>query len=217
MHDITNPSFNKSDPSIYDNAISYFKWLILDDIIKDSGWVAGGCVRDYFMLGSITSDVDVFSDSRSKLCNIVLNIRKRGGKYMYKNNRCIFMKYKGIKIDIVKILFKDMRDTIDNFDFTVSCGSISVNNCIVHDRFFVDLASRKLIINKLPYPLSTLHRVQKYIKKGFSICDQGLLTIAKALHDVDFSQPTQNTFEFYPDGQPRFVRFDGQPLFVRFD
>ena len=42
----------------------------------------------------------------------------------------------------------------------------------------MDLAKRSLVINSLPYPLSTVQRMQKYIKKGYTICNGGLLEIA---------------------------------------
>ena len=70
------------------------------------------------------------------------------------------------------------------------------------------MAKKALIINKLPYPLATLKRLQKYINKGFSICDGGLLEIAKKINEMDFGDPLQNSFEFYGDGKTKIIKFD---------
>jgi hypothetical protein len=57
-------------------------------------------------------------------------------------------------------------------------------------------------------PLGSLKRLQKYIQKGYEACNGSILTIAKRLSVVDYSDPNQNDIEFYPDGNVKIILFD---------
>lgn len=202
--------------------IRYFKKIFFDNLAipdekNEDGsprlldvncWIAGGALRDYFSIGYPQSDIDVFFPDETQYSLLKSFLEEQGYEVQYENDKvCVFFINKH-KFDLVKVFFNDPRATIAEFDFTVCCCAVDKNDVYMHADFFPDLARRRLIINKLPFPLSTLQRLQKYIKKGYSICNGGLLDLSKGIAGLDLTRPEVNTFEFYADGSPRFVRFD---------
>jgi len=196
-----------------DRCVTYFKQFILDELPANC-WIAGGAIRDFFSLGYCSSDIDVFFPSMEEFIKADDWLKGRENvKCTFRNEMVVNYKYKKHKVQLIKThFFSSPQETIANFDFTVACGAVDKEMLYAHDTFFIDLAGRRIVINSLPFPLSTLQRLQRYIKKGYTICNGGLLEIAKGIQKLDLNNPTVNTFEFYPEGAkkglPRFVRID---------
>lgn len=207
----------KRDASIFpqmQQCMSYFHKKFFRNTEGLNVWIAGGALKSYLESGHIEdTDVDFYSSSRQELTKLVLILRKeyKFKHYLITKNAIKgtgYIKGKKVDIDIVKRLFKDMHETIDNFDFTVTCFATNGKDFVYHPSAPFDLLRKRLVINNLPFPLSTLQRMQKYIKRGYWICNGGMLEIAKAQSEIDWENKDENTIEFYPDGSPRFVRFD---------
>lgn len=180
-------------------------------------WIAGGAVRDWFSTGVTRKDLDVFTADDTNMKVVRQNLEKHAsfqGKLLYETATVAGYATNVGKVEVVKIHFPTPEDTINQFDFTVVCGVVDhevgkpVSRLIVHDTFFIDLAGRRLVINALPFPLSTMERLQKMIKMGFTICNGGLLRIAQAIQAMDMANPAANQLEFYRGGQVRFRRID---------
>jgi hypothetical protein len=189
--------------------IDYFKYICLNDI-DATCWVAGGALRNYFSQGHAKgSDVDVFFPNVEQFDKAKADLLLKGSKKTFENERITNFVHKGHKVQLVSTkYFRNPAETIANFDFTVCCCAVDKQNVYPHDTFFMDLAKKRLVINALPYPLSTMQRLQRYVQNGFTICNQGILTLAKAIKELDFEKPEDNQIEFYPDNRPRFVRWD---------
>lgn len=190
-----------------------FDRLILNKITANV-WVAGGCIRDYLLTGSLkNTDIDFFGPSRHELAILAWELRKEFNFKPFLFNKNVikgyaYIKGKPYKVDIVKKVFSTMEETIDAFDFTIGCFALNKETFVYHPSAPFDLLRRKLVINNLPFPLSTMQRMQKLIKRDYWICNGGLLEIAKAVSKIDFEDPEDNNIEFYPDGEARIVRFD---------
>lgn len=194
--------------------VAFFTNLFFKHFVDVNVWIAGGALRDWFATGKLTeSDVDFFSNNRTDLCKALLVLRRKFAFRPYAINkrvikgRCM-IGGKRVKVDLIKMLFNSPEDTIDQFDFTVCCWAVDRNKVYYHPSAPLDLLHKRLVINNLPYPLSTFQRLQKYLKRGFWICNGGMLEIAQAMSQIDFNDPQQNVIELYPDGSPRYVRFD---------
>jgi predicted oxidoreductase len=200
---------------IIQNGIKYFNYIILDKLKGIKCWVAGGSIASYFGKHTIDGDVDIFFPNKEefdKAYNRLISTpddMNQYGKLIFKNDRVVTIEYNKHIIQLVSAHFYDNpKECINSFDFTITCAAIDGKILYTLDTFWIDLAGRRLVINKLPYPLSTLQRMQKYIKKGYSICNGGILELAKGIQTIDFSNPTQNHIEFYPDKSVKFLRID---------
>lgn len=218
----------------FENAVKYFRNLILDELSNVCiTWVCGGCVRDYFSVGKMTSDIDLYFTCKEdfdksynyfiKQTKVEIKTEKDGvitienkskplAKVIFENDNVTKIIYKGRQFDLVKKYFNSPSECIAEFDFTVCCGAVDIHNVYTHDTFFIDLSKRQLMINKLPYPLSTMWRMQKYIKKGFTICSVEMLKLSKAIGELQTN--TEEGERMAIDLSPLS---EGGPLFTSFD
>jgi hypothetical protein len=153
-------------------------------------WFAGGAVRDFF-LGVPIVDYDVFfpsDDDFNKTKDFLLNDK---GKIIWESGNGVKIIHKNIKFDLVKKIFKDPQDCINQFDFTVSMFAVDTK-VYYGESSFIDLAKRQLMINALPLPVSTFYRAFRYYNKGFKMCQEEMFKLVLALKDADIVQTKQN-------------------------
>jgi len=185
------------------NCIDYFRKRFFNNFTEDLNnnvWVAGGCIRDYFAEGIVKNDIDFFCKSRKSMAELVLVLRR---KFNFKHYLITKNAIKGycfvfgnkVNVDVVKKEFKDPLECINAFDFTVCCFACDANNFYYHRSAPFDLLKKKLVIHKLPHPVDTLKRLNKYIGKGFKACNGTILTLAKAIAEQD--PKNESLFEFY--------------------
>lgn len=186
------------------NCIDFFRKRFLNHMSEDLNkrvWIAGGAIRDYFSEGRITKDVDFFAVDRKSMAELVLLLRK---KFQYKHYLITKNAIKGhvqlwgkkIDVDIVKKPFPNPVSCADAFDFTVCCFAVSFDKFIYHKSAAFDLMKRRLVVHNLPHPVDSMKRMNKYIKKGFTACNGTILSIAKAVNQLDAAN-TNDIFEFY--------------------
>lgn len=155
-----------------------FKPLIDSEV---TFWVAGGAIRSWFQTRTVTSDIDVWFPSESEWTNAKAVADK---VWKLTKETTASANYSAGKhwIQLVrKHYFKDPESTISEFDFTVACAATDCRDCFFHDHFFIDLCMKRLAFNKIPYPLSTWRRCQKYMARGFVLCLDEELKLLEAL------------------------------------
>ena len=189
-------------------AAQYFKELVLQ-YLPFKCWVAGGSLRDYFLNQHI-GDIDLFFPNEAEFRRARSFFT--GSYVVLENENCVkIIEQVGnntFSIDLVKKFYNNPYHLINSFDFTVCCCAVDLLGIYYNTRYFTDLEKRKLVICALPYPLSTLRRLQKYTKKGFNICNAELLKLAEGLRTVNFKDAQQNMIGLYEDGSPRFLGVD---------
>ena len=174
--------------------------------------VAGGCFTSQFSQKKI-NDIDVFFKNEENLQNALDILRNNSEYKLAFNNDWVANIFKGKeKIQFIKKYFyENTRQVFNAFDFTCVKFAYDGLNCFYHERFFIDLAARKLVIdNNLPKPLSTLQRSYKYVSRGFGICPFGMAEIAKKIQElkIDWENPNENDLQFYSDGTMKFRGLD---------
>lgn len=185
------------------NCIDYFRKIFiknLPDNLQTNVWIAGGGVKDWFLTGKVENDCDFFSNTRSNMAKLVYHLRNN---YQFKHFLITKNAIKGfcmingkkLNVDIVKKEFQNAADTIEKFDFTVCCFAVCNDTFYWHESAPFDLLKKRLVINNLPHPVDTMKRLQKYINKGFFACNGTMMTIAKAIAELDSNDESQ--FEHY--------------------
>lgn len=179
----------------------------LADYSEETFWIAGGAITSCVTNEKI-NDYDVFSPNPDLIIDVFL---KKDVPVTFETEHFTNFKINNKKIQVIRrYKFNSPSEIFDNFDFTIVCGAYDGENFYCHDRFWQDIANRRLVINGLSFPLKTLERVAKYSKRGYTACPFGLLKIAKAIHGmkIDWDNPDENQLSFYPDGTVRFVGVD---------
>lgn len=145
-------------------------------------WVAGGAVRT-ILTGEEVSDVDLFFRDQAARDDMIRNLDSKGAKQLFvcPKRELFTYDFRGFKVQLIcKRYYETKRQLLDSFDFTICRFGFSlsdVHQLDGHPRVadfvslafsdYYDLQRRHLRVHKIEYPVATLNRIQKYMKKGF--------------------------------------------------
>jgi len=200
-----------------DQVIYRFKKLFFEKISEDDSLdpldyaVAGGAVRDS-LVGVKFKDIDVFCSGPDAVERLESWFSKQENVRILNGND-VLSNYmlNGNWFQIVKRAFFDRKypkDLVERFDYTICGAMIHNGELITLPTFFQDSLTKRLRVNTLEFPLNSLERMQKYVKKGYTACNGTILSLAKAIQGLDLEKPGSNSLVFYPDGTPRFLGVD---------
>ena len=184
----------------FDNAVERYNKIILTEL-KEAGvkcWLAGGALRDYFMGVEIKTDYDIFFPDEINYNKAKDFFSKNDATTIWESGNGMKVKYGKRKYDLIKKYFADPQTTIDAFDFTVSMFAVDTEKIYHGNTSFIDLAKRQLMINKLPYPASSLSRAFRYYEKGFKMCVGEMKKLVLAIQDmpIPYLQPFNDIDKF---------------------
>lgn len=167
-------------------------------------WIAGGAIASAIS-GDKINDYDLFSPTPELLRD---RLKEAIGFASFEHEFFTNFWVNKHKIQVITRYQPESPQAIFNtFDFTIVCGAYDGKTFYCHDRFWQDIATKRLVIPGLFFPLKTLERVAKYSRRGYTVCPVGLMELAKAIQalEVDWDNPDENHLAFYPDGTPRFM------------
>jgi hypothetical protein len=168
----------------------HFNNLILGELRKNriNAWIAGGVLRDYFSDKPLKSDCDIFFPSLSDFDKAKNYFMYNGGKVIWESENGIKVTYKGNTFDLVKIFRPNPLETISRFDFTISRFATDGMDVYYGNNSLKDLQDRKLVINTIVNPLSTLKRVLKHYKKGFTMSAYETKKLYASLNSLPYDE-----------------------------
>jgi len=168
----------------------YFNNLILGELRKNgiNAWIAGGVLRDYFSDKPLKSDCDVFFPSLSEFNKAKNHFISNGGKVIWESENGMKVTYKGNTFDLIKIFRPNPLETISRFDFTISMFATDGMDVYYGNNSLKDLQDRKLVINTIINPLSTLKRVLKHYKKGFTMSADETKKLYASLNSLPYDE-----------------------------
>lgn len=176
---------------------------------KHNGYVASGAITSVFTRKDI-NDLDLYFESTKDLdafisaCKMdkrylakvdsenMPDVYKRSMKDMmmtYQTTNAISFLYCKRKFQVIKKFTGRPEEIFDHFDFTINMGAWMPDGVFwLYKDFFEDLAKRRLMINvNTFYPISTVVRVFKYIRKGYTIAGTEILKIMLQVHSLELS------------------------------
>ena len=191
-------------------------------------WVAGGFIRAYYA-GETPGDMDIYFMEPPQFDQAlkILQDKELGELWqvVFETDRAISLRQNGKKIQLIRYLYATTAESlISQFDFTICAATMCVfsksdaelykmqGRVTYHDDFFEHLAGRILVFQGSPLPLSSLKRAFKYVKRGYSICDENLIRIVSDIDGkIDFTSEesiTQHIAGMDPDGARRIRVID---------
>ena len=170
--------------------IVYFNNLILGELRKNgiNAWIAGGVLRDYFSDKPLKSDCDIFFPSLSEFDKAKSYLLSKGAKVIWESENGMKVTYKGNTFDLVKIFRPNPLETISRFDFTISMFATDGKDVFYGNNSIKDLQDRKLVIYTIINPLSTLKRVLKHYKKGFTMSADETKKLYASLNSLPYDE-----------------------------
>lgn len=167
-------------------------------------WIAGGAITAA-ITGEKINDYDLFSPTPDKLKE---KLQEAIGYNTFEHEFFTNFWVDSQKVQVITRYAPESPQALFNtFDFTINCGAYDGLTFAHHDRFWQDIATKRLVINQLFFPLKTMERLTKYAGRGYKPCPHGLMAVAKAINalEIDWDNPNENDLQFYPDGTPRFM------------
>ena len=149
----------------------YFNNLILGKL-RAKGitcWIAGGALRDYFTDKPLTTDCDIYFPNATEFNKAKNYFLSKGGEVIFESENGMKVTEGGKTFDLVKIFRPNPTETINQFDFTISMFATDGKDIFYGDKSLKDLQERKLVLNNLVMPKSTLRRVLSHYKKGYTM------------------------------------------------
>lgn len=154
---------------------------------ENGPWLAGGALRRTILGQDLEkSDFDFFfhdAEQMEKFCKelqgcaaevLLLSQNEKNRTYLLKDNdgkpnlkvQAVFVNY-----------YESAKDLLDTFDFTLCQLVYDGEDLICGDYSLWDIGRRRLVPHKITFGVSSLRRIIKYTKQGFTICGGGLAEI----------------------------------------
>ncbi len=151
----------------------------------DNPIIAGGFIRAFYA-GENPKDMDLYFHTKEAADKTTKILQKYGWIIIAETDKAITFKKDDKIVQVINYITGQPEEIIKVFDFTVcmACVVLSSDGKNIsgteyyHNDFFEHLAGRVLNYQGSPMPLSSLKRVIKYIKRGYHICDEHLISIA---------------------------------------
>lgn len=158
---------------------------IIDSLPKIGGGVflAGGSLRR--VISGITtkdSDFDFFFKSETDCIEFDKKLIESGFVIKYKNDKNTTYERDGIKVQSIYFQYFDSpQAVIDSFDFTICQLAYDGEYLYAGEYTLWDIARKRLVVNKISFATSTVRRLIKYAKQGFTACSGCISEILKAV------------------------------------
>lgn len=160
-------------------------------------WLAGGAVRRLITETPLDSDFDFFFASADQLAAFTADLEAKGGK---KTNESEFNitflvppdeKRPALKVQAIRVSFQPtLEATMEAFDFSLCQCGYDGTDLVLGDFTLYDLARRRLVPGRISFGVSSLRRMLKYTRQGYTVCSGGL---AKMLEQIVADPTTINS------------------------
>lgn len=174
---------------------NYSKSKSIDDNPNINIFIAGGAIRRPVMGETVVdkSDFDLFFQNPEDFKGFLDYLKKRYAVKESRENQFntelkIDLDFapksddplkqvtdiREVKLQLITVsYYSDMDAVLDSFDFTIcQCGYEPLKNILTFGpTALYDIARKRLMINKITYPVASLRRILKYTSQGFYGCN----------------------------------------------
>lgn len=153
--------------------------------------IAGGAIRSVFANEPI-SDYDIYFKTQENLNLFLEKIisEEFGFKSIFITDTAKTYTKNNLVLQAILLpgmICSNPRDIIDQFDYTICMGLFDFDTdlFILNERFLEDIARRELHYNVFgKYPLSSLFRLKKYLKKGYVISGSEIIKLGLSINNL---------------------------------
>lgn len=171
----------------------------LPAVSADGPWVAGGSVRRLVSNLPQDSDFDFFFRDEAQFTAFCEGMKGRGAKIQHENDfniTFILPKVKAkpigddefspagpeLKVQAIRIAFHDsLNAVLASFDFSLCQCGFDGTNLVFGQWSLFDIANKRLVPERIRYGTSTVRRIIKYTRQGFTICGGGIASILEQI------------------------------------
>lgn len=188
--------------TFYNGVVANFQKMskdVLDYVEKTQGVVlAGGSLRTLLCLSDTIVDYDLFftsEDARDKTVAYFTGLNDCESTFICpKKELYSFVLNKKIKIQLItKEIYLNEMALIDSFDINACRCAWNGTDLTYAEDFVNDVMCKRITFNKITYPVATIKRVEKYIRKGYYMNKESRLHLVNLLSDKTWND-TEKVF-----------------------
>lgn len=170
-------------------------------------WIAGGAVRDS-VIGDTIKDIDVFGTNAESLDKFIEEELKN---YTRLRDTELLKEFKqgDWRVQVVYRFYVGIKECLDSFDFTICQFAYDGDKVFTTPESITDSFRKRLVVHSIQkdFTMDSFRRVVKYVKKGYTICNGGLLDVARSIQLLSPAEMEDQIIR-YPDGTISPLRFD---------
>lgn len=199
---------------------SKIKSIMEQEFWKGKIFIAGGFIRD-LVAGDKVNDIDLFVNNKAE-AELLLSVLKGEKKVISTDNAFTICERLPIQI-IHRWTFQNPEEVLLSFDFSVCATSVYYDGSwkgICHERFYKDIASKRLIYltpDREEAPGGSIIRVLKFYKRGYNIPLNNLSKViarlmkdAEKCYDFNYPEGVEDSLHKYVDNK----LFEVDPLAI---
>lgn len=148
-------------------------------------WLGGGAIRAAFANEEI-ADYDMFFGSSLAAAKVEVELESLGAETIFKcpQGKLTTMKYQGMKIQLItEFFYFDMNQLIDTFDITACRFATDGNVIVTRYSSIRDTWKRQINLHRVDFPVATMKRIAKYIKKGYKLTNAAATSFVNGIYD----------------------------------
>lgn len=172
---------------------------LLPAVTTKGPWLAGGALRRTISGKSLDSDFDFFFTDQEQMTAFTARLSTAGlSKVKETDHHEQWEGYlteigRAVIVQCIRFLFyQSAEEVIQSFDFTVCQFAYDGEHIYAADYSLWDLGRKRLAINKITFPISSMRRLLKYTRQGFTACDGCLASLATAIAENPALQDNMN-------------------------
>lgn len=153
-------------------------------------WIAGGSVRRLFIGAPMDSDFDFFFANPEQAGNFLISMKKLGAILKNENEKnstwLVPAIESGPELTVQAVTFayfESMRQVIESFDFTICQFAYDGDHFEVGEFSLWDSARKRIVPAKITFGVSSVRRLLKYGRQGYTICGGALADILQQVVD----------------------------------
>lgn len=177
----------KGDAMKYTREAAYLRDQMGDEVMNllktFGGIVAGGAVTSVFSAARI-NDFDIFFPNEKQLNKAIASLAL--DDKAINTDSALSIVLGGHRVQLVKVLTRTPSEVISSFDFTICQAAFDPDDGFIFGAdFFQHLAQRRLVFNvKAEYPICSLYRARKFMKRGFSLSGIEAIKLGLRIHSL---------------------------------
>lgn len=169
----------------------------------DGPWLCGGSLRRAISNQDFKgADFDVFFKDADQFGFAIQMLENQNFNKIKDEPHAVTYKkvtkdFKEVIVQLIRMNYYNcIEEAICDFDYTVAMTGYDGTNIYVGPYTLYDIARKRLVVNKITYPVAALRRLLKYNNQGYYACTGCLQEIANSIHTmtpIDFKQ-NQTTY-----------------------
>lgn len=164
--------------------------ISLPNFLISNSFVCGGYIRQLICGSPHNTDIDLFFRSQQDLESQEKFLLDFGFRYSWGNDTVKCYKRDSEIVQLIFIaFFPTIEQHLQEFDFTI-CQfgyDCSTQEIVIASSAVVDTLRKKLVVNKITYPVASMRRMLKYNGYGFTPCNGTLMSMAQSCKSADIN------------------------------